>query len=300
MVLAAGAGTRLRPLTDLVPKALVPVGGTPLLDGALARVSAALGEAGPAPARVAVNAHALADQVAAAAAGRAHVSREDQLPVAADDDSGGAGAAARAGALPPALGTAGALGALRTWLAGRSAVVTNADAWMPDGPALLAGLVRGWDGRRCRLLCEPAAPGARADFRTADGTGVRYVGSCVLPAHLLDRLEPVPSGLYEVLWRELAARPAGDADGLDLAVVPAGSAVDCGTPADYLRANLLATGGASAVSPGAVVRGTLERSVVWPGAVVEADEHLVDAVRAGTAQRPVTVGCAEPGVGPPA
>lgn len=268
------------------------MGGTPLLDSALDRLAAALGQDRPTPQHVAVNAHALADLVARAAAGRAHVSREDLLPEGAgDDDERGARAAPPAAlgspAAPPALGTAGALGALRGWLAGRSAVVTNADAWMPDGPALLAELVRGWDGQRCRLLCEPAAPGARADFRTPDGTGVRYLGSCVLPARLLDRLEPVPSGLYEVLWRDLADQPG--AGGLDLAVVAPGSAVDCGTPADYLRANLLATGGESAVSPGAAVLGAVERCVVWPGAVVRADEHLVEVVRAGSARAPVTV-----------
>jgi N-acetyl-alpha-D-muramate 1-phosphate uridylyltransferase len=34
------------------------------------------------------------------------------------------------------------------------------------------------------------------------------------------------------------------------------------------------------VGEGAVVEGTLVRSVVWPGAVVERTETLVDAIRA--------------------
>ena len=40
VVLAAGAGTRLRPLTRLRPKALCPVGDRPLVDHALDRVGA--------------------------------------------------------------------------------------------------------------------------------------------------------------------------------------------------------------------------------------------------------------------
>ena len=39
VVLAAGAGTRLRPLTDELPKALCPVGGVPLVDLALDRLA---------------------------------------------------------------------------------------------------------------------------------------------------------------------------------------------------------------------------------------------------------------------
>lgn len=41
MVLAAGVGSRLRPLTDRIPKALVPVGGTPLVEIVLRRLAAA-------------------------------------------------------------------------------------------------------------------------------------------------------------------------------------------------------------------------------------------------------------------
>jgi NDP-sugar pyrophosphorylase family protein len=57
MILAAGAGTRLRPLTDRTPKALVEVGGRPLLAHVLGRLAAAGVE------RIVVNTHAHADQV---------------------------------------------------------------------------------------------------------------------------------------------------------------------------------------------------------------------------------------------
>ena len=40
MIFAAGMGTRLKPLTDKMPKALVPVGGRPLLDIVISRLLA--------------------------------------------------------------------------------------------------------------------------------------------------------------------------------------------------------------------------------------------------------------------
>jgi NDP-sugar pyrophosphorylase family protein len=254
VVLAAGAGTRLRPLTDLRPKALCPVGGVPLLDHALDRVASLTG---PGCDRLAVNAHHHADQVVAHVAGRAHVSVEH----------------------PEALGTAGALGALRGWLGERDVLLTNADAYLPAGLRLTGGtpFTAGWDGERCRLACAPAGTG-RVDFTLADGTGVRYVGACLLPWRAVRELRAMPSGLYEVLWRHAADRGA-----LDLQLVD-GPAVDCGTVADYLRANLLACGGDSVVGRDATVEGRLTRSVVWDGARVGPAEHLVDVVRATDAE----------------
>ena len=241
VVLAAGAGTRLRPLTAERPKALCPVGGVPLVDLALTRLRPVVGGDGA----LAVNLHHGADLLDAHLATGIHRSIE----------------------VPEALGTAGAIGALRPWLDGRDVVVANADAWL-DGSLDLGPFVGGWDRQRTRLLCvhDPA----RSDF--AD---LRYCGVALIPAAVAAGFAPVPSGLYEVSWRE--ARAAGR---LDLVVTDA-AFIDCGTPADYLHANLAASGGRSVVASDATVaeEARLERSVVWPGAEVVAGEQLVDAIR---------------------
>lgn len=57
LVLAAGLGTRLRPLTDQVPKPLLPVAGVPILGHTLAQLAALGCEA------AAVNLHHLGDQI---------------------------------------------------------------------------------------------------------------------------------------------------------------------------------------------------------------------------------------------
>lgn len=239
IVLAAGAGTRLRPLTRFRPKALCPVNNRPLVDHALARVARVTG--GVDAARVAVNVHHKRHMLERHLRGRVHVSVEQ----------------------PQALGTAGALGALRSWIDGRAVLVVNADAWHPQA---LGVLLDGWDGKRVRLLVDDAG----GDFGRW-----RFVGASLMPWDVVRTLRAEPAGLYEACWRDLHER------GQVSFVVSREPFVDCGTPADYLRANLAASGGTSVIGAGAIVRGDVVRSVVWPRARVAAGERLVDAIRIG-------------------
>ena len=57
MIFAAGLGTRLKPLTDTMPKALVRVGGAPLLEHVIRRLI----DAGCS--RMVVNVHHFAKQI---------------------------------------------------------------------------------------------------------------------------------------------------------------------------------------------------------------------------------------------
>ena len=232
VVLAAGAGTRLRPLTRLRPKALCPVGGIPLVDLAVERAAAVAAD-------VAVNVHHGRQLMEAHLDGRVHLSIEE----------------------PEALGTAGALGLLRDWIGGRATIAINADAWCPGA---LDPLVDGWDGERIRLLLV-------GDERLRPRS--RLVGA-LMPWTAVGSLKAEPSGLYEQSWR--AAAEAGSLEVLRYD----GPFVDCGTPAQYLAANLAASGGRTVIGEGARVDGVAERCVLWPNTVVEAGEHLVDAIRA--------------------
>lgn len=259
VVLAAGAGERLRPLTRLRPKPLCPVGNVTLLDGALTRAAAVV-----APGAVAVNVHHHRALMEEHLAGRAdvHVSVEPG----------------------EARGTAGALGLLRDWIAGRAALVVNGDSW---SAGTLVPLLAGWDGRRVRILVHG---------RPVLAAGSPVVAS-LLPWSAVRELDERPAGLYEVCWRP--AQVAGELE----VVGDEAPFVDCGTPASYLRANRLAAaaagggGHASIVDPGAVVapgavvegsvvgagavvQGALHGSVVWPGAAVPAGERLDRAIRA--------------------
>jgi len=74
MILAAGRGERMRPLTDTTPKPLIPVAGRSMLDRAMDR----LAEHGVR--NLVINVHHLGQQIADhVGAGRAHIVREDHL-----------------------------------------------------------------------------------------------------------------------------------------------------------------------------------------------------------------------------
>lgn len=285
VVLAAGEGTRLRPLTSSLPKALCPVGNVALLDRALARV-AALGL------DAAVNACYLGDQVVGHVGGRAFVGVEPGDP----------------------WGTSGGLARLRDWIGGRGVLVGNADAYLAadrvPGPSVgasspsgavsgpptaalgfsataagsdISGMLDGWDGETVRILGVPAGD------RPGEFGPYRFAGFSLLPWTVVRDLPLERGDLVRTAWR-----PAERAGKLE--VVPfTGTYLDTGTPATYLAANLHAAGGGSLVDPtatvtapvtnavigaGAVVAGPVRSAVVWPGATVTADEDLDNVIRA--------------------
>ncbi len=270
IVLAAGAGSRLAPLTRVLPKPLCPLGDRALLDHALGELTAAVGP-------IAVNVHhdapRLLEHLGSTPLGESvHVSHE----------------------APEPLGTAGAVGNLRGWVDGRDLVVLNADTWIPGTPGRAVGeLLEGWDRERAAVLT--STPGGFGPHSS--------VVASVLPWRLVERISPTPSGLWEVVWR--GELEAGRLQGIHTDL----RALDCGTPRRYLAANLLwafdgsdvdaapaELGGRGWVHPaasvdgevsgsvigaGATVRGSVRSSVLWPGAVVHEGETLEHAVRGG-------------------
>lgn len=188
MLFAAGLGTRMRPLTEDLPKPLIPVAGKALIDHAL-------DQRGDLPLRCVANAHYRADQLAAHLAGSGvALSREDDQLL---DTGGGLSAA-----LP---------------LLGPGPVFTlNTDAvW--NGPAALPLLAQHWDSTRMKalLLCVPKTRArghkGQGDFmsdpqgRGAPGPGLIYTGAQILSPDVLSEIDTPVFSLTEV-WRRLIAR----------------------------------------------------------------------------------------------
>jgi mannose-1-phosphate guanylyltransferase len=278
MVLAAGLGTRLRPLTDAIAKALAPVGDRPMLAHILERLRAAGVD------RTAVNAHYKADQV------RAFLRCEPGSSLSYE---------------PELLGTAGGVAQAGPMLGDGDVLVYNADILADiDLAALVAAhgsgspeatlVVRlraagsgnvGLDdtGRIVRLRDQRSAPEALG----ADFLGVHVLGDRLRRS--LPRSGCLVGDVYiPALLRGATLRGWAHAS----------PTYDIGTLEGYLEANLawLAPSGAAFwCGPGAeaaptvtldrvvlgeeakaIGDGRLERSVVWPGAVAAAP--LSDAI----------------------
>jgi mannose-1-phosphate guanylyltransferase len=272
MILAAGLGTRLRPLSDELPKPLLPVGDRP----AVAHIAAALAAAGIEEA--VLNTHHLAEAFAGLAG----------LPLSL-----------RIIHETEILGTAGGVAHAAPLLGDGDVVIWNGDILADvDVKALIAA--HRAEGAASTLAVAPRAAGEGTVGIGDDGRVVRLRGQRFG--------EEVTSGDFlgvRVLGPALRARLPAPGCFIDDGYLPAlregrrlatfavpGPWDDIGTVGAYLAANarwLLRTGlgshvGAGArvdpgvdltgtvVGAGAVVRGAgaLTRSVIWPGARAEA------------------------------
>jgi MurNAc alpha-1-phosphate uridylyltransferase len=131
MVLAAGLGTRMKPLTNDRPKALVSVGGRALIDHVLDRCVEAGIE------RAVVNVHAFADLL------EAHLKRRSDIEIVISDER------ARL------METGGGIKQARPLLGNDPILVSNIDSvWEEPAGSAMARLARGFDQDRmgARLL----------------------------------------------------------------------------------------------------------------------------------------------------
>ena len=198
MIMAAGLGTRMRPLTDDRPKPLIPVGGKPLIDHALDRLVAAGVEL------AVVNLHYKADML------RAHLDkrRDIEIRYSAEDDA--------------LLDTGGGVVKALPHFQNEPFFILNSDSiWVENTPALPAMLAQ-WDENRMDgllLLADmPTAIGydAQGDFilrpdhrvvraRGNSGAAYAYPGVQIVHPRLF---ADAPQGAFStnVVWdRAIAA-----------------------------------------------------------------------------------------------
>ena len=187
MLMAAGLGKRMRPLTATMPKPLVRVAGRPLIDRALDRLE----EAGVA--KAVVNVHYLADAI------EAHLSVRQRQPAIAFSDErehlletgGGMVKAATDGLLPDPF------------------FACNADSVWLDGPRnAFADLTARWDPERMDALLLVVTHARAYNF---DGSGDFYMdGSGQLKRKLPGRIAPfIYTGIQLVSQRLLRDAPEG-------------------------------------------------------------------------------------------
>lgn len=151
MVLAAGLGKRMRPITDHTPKPLVKVAGRTMLDQALDRLS----EAGIG--RAVVNVHHLADRIERHLAGRT----QPAITISDERDI--------------LLETGGGVKRALPLLGDHPFLVLNSDSLWIEGPSHnLTRLFQAWDMERMDILLLLAA--------TATSTGYEGAGDFLMDA----------------------------------------------------------------------------------------------------------------------
>lgn len=231
MVMAAGLGKRMRPLTATRPKPLIHVAGKPLLDHALDHLRAAGVK------RAVVNVHYLADTL------EAHLKTIEGLDIEVSDERG------------QLLETGGGLMKARPLLGDDPIFVVNSDNFWLDGPIVALSLMADrWDPAimDVLLLLVPLARahchGGQGDFhidaagkiisRRKPGRVAPYVfiGVQILNPAILVVAPEAPFSTM-VFWERAMA--AGRAYG----VVHQGLWVDVGTPRAVARAEELLENG---------------------------------------------------------
>lgn len=224
LIFAAGLGTRMRPLTNDRPKALIEVAGRSLLDRALDRVK----EAGIP--RAVVNIHAFPDQM------RAALARRTDLEVLISDET------------ELLLETGGGLRKALPLLGPGPVLALNSDAlW--TGPAPVPALLKAWDAACMDLLLLVVEKAAATGYsRTGDflldaesrlsrppaGAPAPwvYTGAQILKPELI---AGAPEGPFSLQSTFFAAAAAGRASGAR----HEGGWADVGTPAGIPAAEAL-------------------------------------------------------------
>jgi MurNAc alpha-1-phosphate uridylyltransferase len=167
MVMAAGLGKRMRPLTETRPKALIEVAGRPLIDYVIAPLIAAGVQ------KVVVNVHAHADQLQAYLA-----SRKDAEFLVSDERA-------------RLLETGGGVKKARPHLGDDPIWVANSDyIWIDEDEPPLEMLARTWDPARMDS-CVIVVPKARTSgfdtpgdfFRAESGALTHRGGAAEAPLH---------------------------------------------------------------------------------------------------------------------
>ncbi|WOR15335.1 nucleotidyltransferase family protein [Hyphomonas sp. FCG-A18] len=207
MVLAAGLGTRMRPLTNETAKPLLEIAGRSMLNRILDNVAAAGVK------RAIVNVHWCADQV------ESHVKARTDLEIVISDER------------DQVLETGGGLAKARPLLGDDPVLIVNTDAfWGPAGPEPIQVLAAAFDGAKMDellLLADTKRclgfPGAGDFFRGETGVLTRrgdatsapwaYAGLRILKPQLYDD-QPAKPFSANLIWNELL--PSGRIHGLPL------------------------------------------------------------------------------------